>query len=144
MILASQSLCAVHTHAGTTEGPTGKSSRPHFHVGSHHGHHHVAHHTHGNESRGKQSGRPDVTWPPAQNDADHEIDVFHCTDVATGPEYNAGFRHVSALQDFAVAGLTCELAGESACSGGPGTQNLLPLSGIARIPLYVRHSAYRC
>lgn len=140
MILASQVLCAEHTHFGFTSEPTAtKSGRPHFHV---HGSH--SHKSHNHAPGHRHNPKPELSAVTGEPFPLHDSDAWYFPDsvsstsrrLTTTNAIDCLLRHLAA--SFSEIIVPVE---------SPGI-DVRPDSArqwsTARIPLYLRSLAIRC
>jgi hypothetical protein len=143
LVLASQTLCAVHVHFGMTVADlVDHASRPHFHVVTQHNHRHVHHDVDAHD--GSPDDRSQSACPPMQDTPDHEFDAFGCPDLA----FVDGKVDATSTLSILIAWMTVDfipIAAQpaDAMSATCPHQASSPC-GSARIPLYVRNASYRC
>ena len=142
MVLASQSLCALHTHIGTHSAELdGHGGNPHFHTGHGHSHSHVALHSNGGGSTDKTSkvhlsslGEFPVQYTGAYYVPDSVIrDVNRLT-----------FEMLSELLVKVVSHRLPTLSLGATQLPTADRQQQFRLSDMARVPLYLRDASIRC
>ena len=140
MILASQVLCAVHTHFGFTSEPTAsKSDRPHFHV---HGSH--SHKSHDHAPGYRHDRKPELSTVTGESFPLHDSDACYFPDSVSSTSQRSSTTNAidCLLSDLAASFSEIIVPVES-----PDI-DVRPDSArqwsTARIPLYLRSLAIRC
>lgn len=142
MVLASQSLCAVHTHSGMHSADLGgHSAIPHFHVGAGHLHTHVRLH-----STGGSLGAETAEVPQSGLEAipDQNARAYYVPDSVSRADNRPASDRLSELL-VKLVGRTLPTPSLRAF-GIPNADRLSPdrLCGTARIPLFLRGESIRC
>lgn len=144
MVLASQILCAVHTHSGIHSAELGgHSASPHFHVGAGPGHLHSHESLH---STGGSSGDETAEVPRSGIEAipDQNAGTYYVPDSVSRGDNRPTSDKLSELL-VKLVGRTLPTLSLGAFAI-PNADRLSPdrLSGTARIPLYLRRESIRC
>ena len=140
MVLASQSLCAVHSHIGTPSAELdGHGGNLHFHADAGHGH---SHSHHGLQPRGGESS--EVPQSGIEEFPDHNVVAYYVPDsLSRGDKRSAADT---------LSGLFGKLVGQTLPALScvtfaiPKTDRPRPnrLSVNARVPLFLRDASIRC
>lgn len=145
MVLASQSLCAVHMHIGTHSAELGShAGAPHFHSEPGHGHSHSHGDVHSNVAGSGRETAEDPQ-PGIEEFPDHNLGAYYVSDSVS--------RDTNRLaQDKLAELLLVNLSGDELSPFtlgcclilNPAGQRYCRLSGIARVPLFLRDASIRC
>ena len=141
MVLASQSLCAVHMHIGTHSAELGShAGTPHFHAEAGNGHSHSHDSLHSNGSETAKDPQPGVEEFPDHNDG-----AYYVSDSVSRDTNRLAHDKLAELLLANLIGH--ELSTLSLCSFSILNADDLRycrLSGIARVPLFLRDASIRC
>lgn len=145
MVLASQSLCAVHMHIGTHSAELGShAGAPHFHADAGHAQSHGHGGLHANVGgSGRETAK--VSQPGIQEIPDQNVEAYYVSDSVSRDLDRLAQDRLAALLLVKFIGhelstltvrscLICNADGERYCR----------LSGIARVPLFLRDASIRC
>ena len=141
MVLASQSLCAVHTHIGTNSAELGShAGAPHFHADAGHGHSHSHDSLHSNGSETAEDPQPGIEEFP-----DHHVGAYYVSDSVSRDTNRLAQDSLAELLliDFVGHELSTLTVGSCLICNADG-QRYCGLSGIARVPLFLRDASIRC
>ena len=141
MVLASQSLCAVHMRIGTHSAELGSHARaPHFHADAGHGdsHSHGGSHWNGHETTG-------VPQPGIEESPDQHVGAYYVSDSVSRDTNRLAQDSLAELLliDFVGHELSTLTVGSGLICNADG-QRYCGLSGIARVPLFLRDASIRC
>ena len=141
MVLASQSLCALHMHIGTHSAELGShAGAPHFHAEAGHGHSHRHGSLHSNEH--ETSGVPQ---PGIEESPDQHVGAYYVSDsVSRDLDRLAQDRLAELLLVNSVGHELSTLTVGSCLICNADGQHSCFLSGIARVPLFLRDASIRC
>lgn len=141
MVLANQSLCAVHMHIGTHSAELGSHAGvPHFHVEAGHGHSHGHGGLHANGGETSEFPQAGIAGFP-----DHHIGAYYLSDSVSRDTSRLPEEKLAELLNFNdVDHEQATLALGSCLICKPNGQNVCCLSGIARVPLFLRDASMRC
>ena len=144
MVLASESLCAVHSHIGMNSGESeAHAASPHFHVDAGHGHAHSHDRIHSNgRCNGEESS--EAALPAIEAIPDHNARAYYCPDSASSCGSRVAGRELTAWLALEVAQLPPTAPFDLAEMSTAARKLSLALCGIARIPLFLRDSSFRC
>ena len=141
MVLASQSLCAVHMHIGTHSAESGShAGTPHFHAEAGHGHSHPHSGLHSNGRETAEDPQPGIEEFP-----DHHVGAYYVSDSVSRDTNR--LVHDKLVELLLVNIVGHELSTLSLSSFSiPNADGLryCRLSGIARVPLFLRDASIRC
>ena len=145
MVLASQSLCAVHMHIGTHSAELGShDGAPHFHADARHGHSHDHGGLHANVG---DSGREtaEVPQPGIEEFPDHHVGAYYVSDSVSRDTNRLAQDRLAELLlvNFVGHELSPLTLGACLIRNSDG-ERYYRLSGIARVPLYLRDASIRC
>ncbi len=141
MVLASQSLCAVHMHIGTHSAELGShSGTPHFHAEAGHGHSHCHGGLHSNVSETAEDPQPGIEEFP-----DDHVGAYFVSDSVSRDTNRLAHDKLAEL-------LLVNIVGHELSSLSPGSFSIpnadglryCRLSGVARVPLFLRDASIRC
>lgn len=144
MVLASQSLCAVHMHIGMHSTKLGShAGTPHFHAEAGHGHsHHGGSHSNIGGSARETAEDPQ---PGFEEFPEHHVGAYYVSDSVIQDTNRLAHDKLAELLlvnmfDHELSTLTLS-SFSVANADGP---RYCPLSGIARVPLFLRDASIRC
>ena len=141
MVLASQSLCAVHMHIGTHSAELGiHAGTPHFHAEAGHGHSHRHDGFHSNGRETAEDPQPGVEEFP-----DHHEGAYYVPDSVSRDTNRLAHDKLAELLLVDLVGHELSTLSLSSFSI-PNADGLryCCLSGIARVPLFLRDASIRC
>lgn len=141
MVLASHCLCAMHMHIGAHSADLGSHAGvPHFHaeVGDIHSHHHRGLKSNGHERSG-------ISQPGIEVSPDQHEGAYYVSDSVSRVTNRHTHNRLAELLLISSVGhelLTLSLSSFSK----PNADGLLffRVSGIARVPLFLRDASIRC
>ncbi len=141
MVLASQSLCAVHMHIGTHSAELGShAGTPHFHAEAGHGHSHRHDSLHSNGREIAKDPRPGIEECP-----DHHVGAYYVSDSVSRDTNRLAHDKLAELLLANIIGheLTTLSLSSFSIPNADGLRDCR-LSGIARVPLFLRDASIRC
>ena len=137
MVLASQSLCAVHMHIGTHSAELGSHpGTPHFHAEAGHGHGGL--HSNGRETL-------DVPQSGVEDFPDHNETAYYVSDSVSRDTNRLAHDKLAELLLVNIVGheLSTLSLNSFSIANADGLRYCC-LSGNARIPLFLRDASIRC
>ena len=141
MVLASQSLCAVHMHSGTHSAELGShAGTPHFHAEAGHGHSHCLGGLHSNGRETTEVPQPGIEDFPEH----HEGAYFVSDSVSRDTNRFAQDKLAKLLLVNFVGHELSTVSLSSFSKPNAGGLRYCRLSGIARVPLFLRDAPIRC
>lgn len=145
MVLASQSLCAVHVHIGTHSAELGSHAGvPHFHAEAGHGH---SHRHGGLHSKVGGSGRETANdpQPGIKEFPDDHVGAYYVSDSVSRDTNRLDQDRLAELLLVKFVGheMSRPALGSCLIPNEDGQRDCF-LSGIARVPLFLRDASIRC
>jgi len=140
MVLASQSLCAVHSYIGTHSAELdGHGGTPHFHADAGHGH---SHSHHGLQPRGGDTS--EVPQSGIEEFPDHNVVAYYVPDSVSRGDKRLALEKLSGLHGKFVGQTLPSLLFLTFAI--PKTDRPRPyrLCVNARVPLFLRDASIRC
>ena len=141
MVLASQSLCAVHMHIGTHSAEFGShAGAPHFHAEAGHGHGD----SHANVG-GSGRETAEVHQLRIEEIPDQNVEAYYVSDSVSRDTNRLDQDSLTELLLVNFVGHELSPLTLGACLiGNADGQRICRVSGIARVPLYLRDASIRC